>query len=131
MINRFFSYTTGPVACPGVIGTPTTVIINIGADADFVCTSITGLAVQATIPAVWAGTVQIDDSGVGRTFFSAAVPFQSIAGTGQLPFVLEHPRFISRNSSLTITFNQVQAVATTVHLTLNGYKKVEGVGEQI
>lgn len=126
MAKRMFAYTTGPIAAGAVIGGAVTTVLNILADADFICQSITGIAIQAALPVRWAGLVQIDDSGVGRTFFSAATPFENVTGTGQLPFVLPDPRLVRRNSTLTITFTQAIAIATTVHLTLNGYKVIDG-----
>ncbi len=126
MAKQFFGYSTGPVTLAAVVGVTGPSTISIGGDADFELQYMTYLVEQASLAIVnWAGLVQINDSGVGRDFFSQAVPLNCVAGTGAQPLVLLTPRLVPKNSSLTVTFTNRVATASIVTLVLVGYKLVE------
>jgi hypothetical protein len=127
MNKTFFGYSTGYVALTAVVGNTNQFTISIGSDADFSIQYLVAAVEQATVLVVtWSGLVQIYDSAAGKNFFdqTAGVPLDSVAGTGREPLPLPEPRLVKGNSSLTVTFVQRQAVATTVCLTLLGYKIV-------
>lgn len=113
---------------PGVSSTQT---INIEADANFVAVKMAYMADIAgaaqtndsrVLPLV---RVQIRDSGSGRSLQNIPVPINSVAGQGELPFVLPIPREFSANASINFSFENY-SVATTyanVELSLIGYKR--------
>lgn len=63
-------------------------------------------------------TVQITDSGTGRSLFSSAIPIASFFGTGQLPFILPVQRIFAPNSNVAITVANLTA-ATTYNIRLS------------
>jgi len=127
IVKQFFAYSTGQVAVAGVVGTTAADTIIIGADAPFELQYLAFSVEQASLLIFnWAGLVQIDDSGAGRTFFDQPVPINCIAGTGAQPFVMLTPRLVQANSSLTVTFTNRVAVASLVDLVLIGYKLIKG-----
>lgn len=126
MTKQFFAYSTGLTAVAAVVGATATDVISIQQDANFELQYLTYSAEQASLLVLnWAGLVQIDDSGAGRTFFDQAIPINCIAGTGAQPFVFLTPRLVQAGSSLTVTFTNRVATATTVNLILVGYKLYE------
>lgn len=128
-LQLYYVYSTGQVALPAVAGAQVNANISILADADFACHYISGVATQANLIVLnWAGLVQINDAGVGRTFFNVAIPFDSIAGNARQPYPLPIPRRVARNSTLVLTFTNPVATATNVHLSLHGYKLYPGEG---
>ena len=68
--------------------------------------------------------VAITDNGSGRNLQNTAVPINSIAGVGELPFVWPQQRILMPSSSVQCTFTNVSAATTytTVTLTLFGYQ---------
>lgn len=129
-LNLYYCYSTGVVVVPGVVGAQIQASIQILADAPFACYYITGTATQAalTLVAVWGGTVQINDTGVGRTFFDQAILFENIRGTAGFPYQLPMPRRVARNSTLLVTFTNNIATATNVEMVLHGYKLYKDEG---
>lgn len=69
-------------------------------------------------------TVQITDQGSGMSFMNAPIPIPSIAGTGQLPYVLPTPQLIQPNASFIYSFNNYSAATTYTNLRLqfHGYR---------
>lgn len=123
MNKQFFGYSTGPIAIAAAVGAVGNGQISVAADADFEVQYLLATVIQATLVVVnWGGTIQIDDSAVGRTFWNQAVPIQAVTGDGRQPFVLLTPRLVKANSTLTVTLVNNAATATTVHVVLQGYK---------
>lgn len=90
-----------------------TVNIQIQADSNFECVEITASGILHALLGV-AGTpivpnnflpytINISDSGSGRSLMSAPVPLNSIAGTGQFPFILPVPRIFMALSNIQVT----------------------------
>ena len=121
---QYFGYTTGYVNIGALAGVAFPVNLSIAADSDFIAEKmLLSVSQGAVIVANWYGTIQIEDSAAGKTFFNQAVPGSDLLGNGGLPYVLSPARLISANSSLTITFTQLQAVATLICLSLHGHKR--------
>jgi hypothetical protein len=104
--------------------------VQISADSDFYWTASTFLAdisaaafLQNTMPLPLI-TVQITDNGSNRNLFNQAVPLPAIAGTGQLPYRLVHPRLFTRSTTFTVTFQNYDAAVnyTNVYLLMHGFK---------
>ncbi len=127
ILLQSFVYTTGWVPLNAAIGAATPFTLSILADADFECNYITGAVRQGDVlVANWAGSVQIDDSGRGRTIFNAAVAFDSIAGDGRQPYPFNPPRLFRANSSIVITFTTNVVTAGDVELAFHGNKRYPG-----
>lgn len=109
--------------------------VQIEADANFYWTKTSAFGLIAddaptvapagVIPSV---TVQINDTGSGRNLFNEAVPLSAIGGQAGLPFVLDYPRLVMRNSTLQFTFTNISDNTTysDVYLTLLGFKVYPG-----
>jgi hypothetical protein len=131
----FYAYQATAVGVAAVIGTQATDSIAIEADANFYLTKIAGTGLIAddaptvapfgVIPGV---SIQINDTGSGRNLFNEAVPLASIAGQAGLPFTLDYPRLVHRNSTLQVTFTQLtdNTAYSDIFLTLIGFKVYPG-----
>jgi len=122
-----FVYTTGWVTVAAAIGGATPFTLSILADADFECNYITGAVRQAgVLVGNWAGSVQVNDSGRGRTLFNAALAFDAIAGDGRQPYPFNPPRLLRANSSFVVTFTNNVVTATDCQLAFHGNKRYPG-----
>lgn len=130
----FYAYQAAVNTLAGTVGAQLQDIISIEADANFYLTKMaaTGLIGDAAptaapfgvIPAV---SVQINDTGSGRNLFNEPVPLASIGGQAGLPFVLDYPRLVQRNSTLQVTFANLSTQAySDIFLTLIGFKVYPG-----
>lgn len=104
--------------------------INLEADSKFVAVKMSYMADIAggaqtdssrVIPLV---KIFIQDSGSGRFLQSLPVDITSIAGRGELPFILPIERLFYPNSTVQFTFTNYSAGTTyaNVSLSLIGYK---------
>jgi len=103
--------------------------IEVQADSDFVWQKAAFFADNAgaaqqdqnrILPLV---TVQLVDTGSGRSLFESAAPIASMFGTGQLPFVLPIPRlFFARSVIQVQVSNFSTATAYGLRLSFIGYK---------
>jgi hypothetical protein len=77
-------------------------------------------AATRIIPAI---DVQITVTGADKNLFNARVPVGSIAGTGELPYVLPFPMLLAANSQINFEFLSREA-ANTIRLVmaLHGWK---------
>lgn len=114
-------------------GAVLTDIINIETDSSFTLVKMSVMADTAggaqtensrIVPLV---RLSIKDGGSGRNLQDEPVDISSIAGNGQLPFVLPVPRIFKPNSSISFSFENYSAATTydTVSLALVGYKEWE------
>ena len=79
--------------------------VQMQADSDFVMTYISSAASgvgTGTINTTAAATVQLTDTGSGKTYFSAPTVLQAIGGYGGFPFLLSSPRVLNPNTILQI-----------------------------
>lgn len=97
--------------------------IQILADSDFRLTKLSGFADIAgaaqtdssrVIPLV---TVNIVDTGSGRSLMSAAVSWGELVGYGPLPFILPVPRIFKARTNIAVTLTNFSA-ATVYNLRL-------------
>lgn len=87
-------------------------VIQIQSDSDFAMSYMSGSAVDLVVGAVQnqpVATIQITDTGSGKTFFSAPTLFNLVMGSGGLPFYLPAPRVVAPNTNLQISINNVAA----------------------
>lgn len=127
VLRQSFIYTTGQFVVPAAIGGAGVFTLSILADADFECNYVTGSVIQAGVLVVnWGGTVQVNDSGRGRTLFNAPLGFDHIAGDGRQPYPFNPPRLFRANSSLVITFTNNVVTATIAELAFHGNKLYPG-----
>jgi hypothetical protein len=79
--------------------------IPIQADSDFVCIETTGSVYDNTaaglVPSPYT-TVQVTDSGTGKTFFSDYTLFALVFGIAGYPYYMPTPRIIAPNTSLLV-----------------------------
>ena len=112
-------------------------IIQIEADSSFIlqklayfptplvfgaiAASVLGLVEsQRLLPPV---AIVITDTGSGRQLMPAPIPIPSLFGSGALPFILPNPRLFMRNSTIQVTFTNLDTTnAWTVRLAFIGYK---------
>lgn len=64
-------------------------------------------------------TVSIQASPSGRTLSNAVVPVTSLFGTGEIPFILPHPRNFPARGQVTVTAQAFVAAGTTYSLRLS------------
>lgn len=111
-------------------GASQTVVVNIEADSNFtwvksaVFASLAGAAQTNATQVLPQVEVQIQDSGSGRLLQNVPVPITSMAGNGQLPFVLPVPRLFKARSTVSFTFVNFSAAEnySTLALSLIGFK---------
>lgn len=104
-----------------------TITVQIDAASDFYLTAITQFATIDGSTAVLTSstyvmpkvTVQITDQGSTRNLFNAAVPLAGIAGDGNHPHRLIHPRLFYRNSAISVTLTSVDDTNTYENIWLN------------
>ncbi len=103
---------------------------QISADSDFFWNATT-FQVDLTTAAQTAGTrvvpavtVQINDQGSNRNLFNTPVPIAAIAGFGDEPYRLVHPRLFTRATSISATFVNYSASEdyTNLYVLLHGFK---------
>ena len=112
-----------------------TSLINIDADADFLCTA---LSYQAVITAAGLGnlvteatnvipvvTLQISDTGSGKSMMNQPVPLGSIAGDGKRPYRLPRPRVFQSNATIQLSWLAYVVAGTTyqINFVMPGIKR--------
>jgi hypothetical protein len=114
----------------GANGPTATINQQISTDSDFYWTGTTYQTDLATaaqtnasrvVPAV---TVQIIDQGANRQLHNAPVPVATVAGYGNEPHRLVHPRMFTRGSTITVVLFNYSTVEnyTNLYLVLEGFK---------
>jgi hypothetical protein len=128
VLTDWFTYSVsfGNIAAAGVVAQN----IQIQADSSFelIKLSVSGTLHGGTAPYSNASIIEcnlfITDSGSGRQLMNTPVPINSIAGTGQLPYILPESRIFKGNS--TVQFNVTNYSSTNqydnVTLSLGGRK---------
>ncbi len=101
----YYNYCMNPTNTPGLAavasGAAAQGIIQIQADSDFAITYMSGSQVVANAVVVNpVTTLQITDTGTGKTFFSGQTLFGLVMGSGGLPFYLPAPRVVAPNTNL-------------------------------
>lgn len=130
VMRDWFCYTF-PVVSSIAPSTASRNIVNIQADAVFICEKITCFAdiagaVQTVetqvIPLV---TLQLNDSASGRNLFSDALPIASVCGQNLAGYTLPLPRCFAPNGTVQATFYNYSAATTyeNLYLVMHGYKE--------
>ena len=127
MERRFwFMYGIPETVLGAVANVATPVTLTIGSDAPFEIVYITAIAIQANvIVQTWPGLVQIEDNAPSFVLSNVPIAFNAIAGDGQQPYPVTPNRLIDKASTLTLTFTQTVAVATSVAVVFHGNKIYE------
>lgn len=97
--------------------------IQIQADSDFELQKLTFFAVRLTENAsdslitessrpLPLASIQITDSGTGRSLFSKPVPIPSIMGDGRIPFILPTTKVFTKNASVVVVVNNFSRITT-------------------
>lgn len=99
---------------------------QIDAASDFFLTAITQLTEADTTTSITVSTtvvpkvtMQITDGGSNRNLFQNPVPLYSVAGDGNHPHRLIHPRLFVRNSSITVAVTNYSTATTYARLYIN------------
>ncbi len=127
IIKQFYAYefeSLGLAAAGTSIDT-----INIQADSDFVWqktsfqADIAGIAQTEGGRIIPNATLQFQDTGSGRNFFDNPIPVTSVAGWGELPFILPVAAILRKNTNLICEFVSFEATITLeLRISLIGYK---------
>lgn len=128
IFRSFFTYTNIAIASIAAGGSSSP-IIQIQNDADFELQKMTyycDLNASATESsrAYPQLSLMITDSGSGTQLMNTPVPFGSIMGNGELPFILPQVRVFVRNSNITLSIANFSAATTyyNIYVLLIGRK---------
>jgi hypothetical protein len=116
-----FQYQTPNIASLAA-GASSTVVIQFDQNSQFnwlrttVSADIAGAVETSSSYVLPLCTLQMTDTGSGMSFQNAPVPIFTIAGTGQLPYVLPTPQLIQSNASYQFAFNNYSAATTYTNL---------------
>lgn len=114
--------------------TPQTSNVQIDAGSDFFLTAITysaylagsTTAITAQTRIIPGVTLLITDSGSNRQLMQNPVPLPLLAGDGEWPHRLIHPRLFYRNSNIQLAINAYDASAgtawDTLYISLEGFR---------
>lgn len=100
-----------------------TSLIQIQSDSDFVLVYLSGtmLITSSQIPPTFnSATVQIQDTGTGKTFFNQPALMGLVFGVGGYPFTLPSPRVIAPNTNVKFDVTNLLAVAQDFYITMQG-----------
>lgn len=103
----YYTYTSPSIAGLAV-GATTQVVIPIQSDSDFALTYMSGsVVVGGVVVNNPVSTLQITDTGTGKTFFSAPTLFGLVMGSSGTPFYLPAPRVIAPNTNINLSVTNV------------------------
>jgi hypothetical protein len=101
---------------------------QISTDSDFYWNATTFQVDQGATPSI---TIQVNDQGSNRNLFNTPPPIATVAGTGQFPYRLVHPRLFTRGTTITVTFTNYSGAGavdyTNLYVNLHGFK-IYGTG---
>jgi hypothetical protein len=84
--------------------------IQIQSDSDFAIAYMSGVSVvNNTVGNSPYATIQITDTGTGKTFFNAPTLFGLVMGSNGLPFYLPAPRVVAPNTNLQFAINNINS----------------------
>lgn len=121
----YFAYNLGPninAAFAGIAnGAGASALVPIQADSDFVLTYLSGNVVGGgAVLNNPLATLQLTDTGTGKTFFNQPTLFTLVTGNGGFPFLLPSPRVISPNVNIKADIVNNTGAAADVWLSLIG-----------
>jgi hypothetical protein len=124
-------FTTLAQAPSATVNTPASRTFQIDSASDFYLQQLTYLTEVDATTAITVSTfvvpkilIQITDGGSSRNLFNASTPLYSVAGDGNHPHKLLHPRLFFRNSSVTIAIENYSTNTTyaRVFINLEGFR---------
>lgn len=86
--------------------------------------NVAGTAEDLSLMILPEVNLQITDQGSGMSFMNAPIPLYTIAGFGQLPYVLPTPQLIQPNASFIYSFHNYSSASTYINLSVqfHGYR---------
>ena len=129
--NLYLSYYVYTLTIDSLIaGASDTDTINIESDSQFVWTKtayfvdVAGADQTDSTRVVPLINCQLTDSGSARQFFDEPQPINSIAGQGNIPFILPAPFIFKNNANINASFTNFNAATTyaNLRLSLHGYR---------
>lgn len=122
-----FFYGTGWSAPAAAAGAAIVQTINISEDAAFKAYYATLHIAQGAVGAElivlnFAGTIQIEDSALGKTLANVPIPCDALMANGRDVYNFAPPRYFNGNSTIIVTTIPNVATATMVCLVLHGAK---------
>lgn len=104
--------------------------VNIENDSQFIWTKtsyfcdLAGAAQTDSSRVIPLVNLQITDSGSARQFFDEAQPVNSIAGQGNIPFILPSPFVFKNNANINASFTNFSNASTYLNLkiSLHGFR---------
>lgn len=97
-------------------------------DSDFLAVALAGTEVdpaaeQTPLPPEPL-VIEIQDGGSGRNWQNRPQAYGNVVGTGQLPAYMPYPKFVDRNSEVTVTIanNDAGGQAYRVRVSILGFK---------
>jgi hypothetical protein len=126
----FFIYDFQTDVVPSGGSVPITLLMEADSDFQWIMTTACFVADPLWQQPVAAIDVQVKDGGSGRDLFNVPTPAETIAGTGQQPFVLPEPRMFLAKTPVTVTLTNRFLVSDehdihNVHFTMIGRKIFE------
>lgn len=128
----YFWYTHTALSTLASTAPNATALINIDADSDFYCVALSYQAAISSNAALTESgniiplvTLQLTDTGSGKSLMNAPVSLAAIAGDGKRPYRLVRPRVFMANATVQLTFASFVAAGTTystLQVILHGYK---------
>lgn len=104
-------------------------LIQLQADADFIIeklcyhADIAGAAMTDSSRVVPNITILLTSTSSGKGLMNIAMPVSSLFGTGQEPFILPKPYYLTGNSTIQIQYNSNEAVnAVNMQISFIGRK---------
>ena len=85
----------------------TQIIINFQSDSDFVIQYVSATSLGTT-----QLTMQVLDTGSGRTFYNQPTLVSLVAGNNGFPYWLPTPKVVAPSTNLQITLTNIDAAAT-------------------
>lgn len=115
-------YTHTPVTVNA--GTSAQVSIPIQSDADFDAYYLSGVTIDTAtnLTTNTNCTIQITDSGTGRTFYSNPVLLPVALGSGGTPYILQNVRQFKQKSNITIALQNNTALNLLIQIVFGGTK---------
>lgn len=98
------------------------VVLHTDQDGDFLCTKLTGVIVPASGTA--SGLVTIEDFGRTdeRGWQKEPTHIFNLIGNAQFPNNFTSPRYVKRNSTLVVSYQNLTAISVTMLLQFHGMK---------
>lgn len=122
--EQVYWYTHPPTNIP-TGGAAVTVNIPIQSDADFDAYYLSATAFATAGGAVLSlpfCSIQITDTGTGRTFFSQPAFVPLVTGVQGLPYILQNVRQFKSKSNISITYVNLSAADLTIQAVFAGTK---------